>query len=147
MAIHHGRRSPAPWDIPITVDTLADAIRIGRYLLAHAQRAYELMGADPDVERAQFVLTWLRAHQKSTFTIRELYQATKGRFKKVVDLVPILNVLAEHGFIRPAVSVLHPGPGRKPSPRYDVNPLAHSQISPNPQNTRPASPDTTEADQ
>jgi hypothetical protein len=134
MARHCWTMSPAPWDIEITRNTLADAVELGHYLLEHAQGAYALMGADPDVERAQFVLAWLSAHQKSTFTIRELYQGTRGRFKKVADLVPSLNVLVEHGFIRPVAPVLHPGPGRKPSPRYDMNPLAYAQNAHNPHN-------------
>jgi hypothetical protein len=130
--------APAPWDRSIDEETMRYAIRIGHYFLAHARAAYAQMGADPDVERAQFVLEWLTAHDKSTVTLRELYQGTRGRFRRVADLRPALAVLVDHGFLRAQAQASHPGPGRKPSPVYEVNPLTRSH---NPHNTHNASPD------
>jgi replicative DNA helicase len=141
MATHWRVSSPAPWDLPIDETTVSNAIQIGRYLIAHAQAAYTLMGADPEVERAKIVLAWVTAGQKTHFTVRELYQGTRGRFKRVAELAPALSILVDHGFIREATPTVRPGPGRKPSARYDVNPLVYPQNPHNPQNApRPREP-------
>jgi replicative DNA helicase len=137
MATHWRSAAPAAWDRPIAEDTVTHAIRIGHYLIVHALAAYTLMGADPEVERAQIVLGWVTAQERTHFTVREVYQGTKGRFKKVAELTPALRILLEHGFIREAAPPFHPGPGRKPSPTYEVNPLAYSQNPHNPQNALP----------
>jgi replicative DNA helicase len=137
MAAHWRDAAPAPWDQPIAEATVTHAIQIGRYLIAHAQAAYALMGADPEVEQAKILLAWVTAKQRTRFKVRELYQGTKGRFKKVAELAPGLRILVEHGFIREAAPTFHPKPGRKPSPTYVVNPLAYSQNSHNPQNPSP----------
>ena len=137
MATHWRDAAPAPWERPIAETTVTHAIQIGRYLIAHAQAAYTLMGADPEVEQAKVILTWVTAQQRTHFTLRELYQGTKGRFKKVAELTPALRILLEHGFIREAAPTFHPKPGRKPSPTYVVNPLTYSQNPHNPQNPSP----------
>jgi replicative DNA helicase len=134
MASHWRDAAPAPWDQPIGEAAVTHAIQIGRYLIAHAQAAYALMGTDPEVEQAQIVLAWVTAQQRTHFTVRELYQGTKGRFKKVAELAPALRILIEHRFIHEAAPPPHPGPGRKPSPIYEVNPLVYSQNPHNPQN-------------
>lgn len=125
--------APAPWDRSIDEETMRYAIRIGHYALAHARAAYAQTGADPEIEHAKFALAWLASHEKSTVTFRELYQGTRGRFRRVADLRPALAVLVDHGFLRAQAQPSHPGPGRKPSPGYEVNPLTYSQ---NPQNTQ-----------
>ena len=122
-----------PWDIAIQRGTLKRAIEIGHYLIAHAQAAYAEMGADPEVEAARGLLAWIITRGKSTFTLRELFQGTKGRFKKVAALRPALTILIEHGHIRQQVPPAHPGPGRKPSEAFTVNPYLWSQNSHNPQ--------------
>lgn len=134
MATHWRDAAPAPWDRPIGEAPVTHAIQIGRYLIAHAQAAYTLMGADPEVEQAKILLAWVTAQQRTHFTVRELYQGTKGRFKKVAELTPGLRILVEHGFIRETAPTFHQRPGRKPSPTYEVNPLAYSQNPPNPRN-------------
>jgi hypothetical protein len=138
MATHWRASSPAAWERAIERETVEDAIRLGRYLLSHAQAAYAQMGADPEIEQAKFVLAWLTARGKTSFTLRELFQGTKGRFRRVAALRPALAILVEHGFIREGLPVSHPGPGRKPSPSYTANPFVYSQ---NPQNTQNASAD------
>jgi replicative DNA helicase len=132
MAEHAEVREP--WKDPIRSATIERAISIGRYFLAHARAAYDQMGMDPEVEAARYILSWLTARATETFTVRELFQATKGRFKKVAGLRPVLALLVEHGFIREQVLPPRPGPGRKPSQTFEVNPLIASQKSQNPQN-------------
>jgi hypothetical protein len=136
MATYWRESSPAPWERPIDSETMDCAIQIGHYLLGHAQVAYGLMGADPEIERAKFLLSWLTAQQKTSLTLRDLFQGTKGRFRRVEAMRPALAILVDRGFLRPRVQPSHPGPGRKPSPVYEVNPLVDSQNSQNSQNPR-----------
>src|SRR5262249_30902621 len=63
----------------------------------------------------------------STITRREIFEGTKGRFEEVARLQPALEFLARHGYIRERQAVDHPGPGRKPSTVYEVNPQVYEQ--------------------
>jgi hypothetical protein len=51
-----------------------------------------------------------------------MYQGLKGSFKTVADLEPVLSILIQHGIIRPEPVQDHTGPGRKPSPPFEVHP-------------------------
>jgi hypothetical protein len=136
MATYWRESTPAPWDRPIDRETMDGAIQIGRYLLEHAQAAYGLMGADPEIERAKFLLSWVTALRKTSLTLRDLFQGTKGRFRRVEAMRPALAILVDRGFLRPRVQPSHPGPGRKPSPVYEVNPLVHPRNAHNSLNSR-----------
>ena len=46
-----------------------------------------------------------------------------GRVGRVDDLDPLLELLTKHGYCR-GVETGRPGPGRKPSEVYEMNPLA-----------------------
>jgi hypothetical protein len=112
----------------VTVDAAA---QLSHYVLAHALAAYEHMGADPRSDDAQHVLDWIIRTRTARFTKRELFSSlTRGRFRKVGDLYPALELLDSHGHIRREPELPHPGgPGRRPSPAYLVHPLHHSAIS------------------
>ena len=110
------------WGTVIDRGSVEHAIRIGHYLLAHARATFVEMGADPDVEAAQHLLAWIERSGVETFTKRDAYQGTKGRFKRVEALEPALATLVEHGYIRERPTEERRGPGRKPSPIYEVNP-------------------------
>jgi hypothetical protein len=127
--------SPEPWAVPISGAVMGRAVQIARYLIPHAQAAFAEMGADPMVEDAKYVLAWVVRHGVQSFTERDLFEGTKGRFKRVEALRPVLGLLANHAFVRQRPAQGHLGPGRPPSPVYDVNPLAHSQYSHNSQNS------------
>ncbi|TWD80386.1 uncharacterized protein DUF3987 [Kribbella amoyensis] len=113
---------------PITADTMHAAERIGRYYLDHALAVYDLMGrSHPDLDDAREVLTWITNHcnrtGRPTFTRRDALNGLNGRtrFATVADLKPALEVLTEHGHIRPAESK---STGGRPSVAYDVHPAA-----------------------
>jgi hypothetical protein len=125
MAEHAGQ--PAPWATPIHLRTMEQAIRIGHYAIPHARAAYAAMGADPAVEAVEYVLAWIRKKELDSFTERQAFEGTKGRFHQVEKMRPALALLASHGYIRERPREDRPGPGRKPSPTYDVNPHAHAQ--------------------
>jgi hypothetical protein len=108
---------------PLTGETLANAIELGSFFLAHARAAFAEMGADPEVERARHVLSWLRRKNVESFSVRDAFQDLRGRFQKVSELRPALDLLVEHGYLRLAPSGQRSGPGRPASERFEVNPL------------------------
>ena len=120
MAMH--ANAVAPWEVAIGAKTVERAISLGKYLLQHAQASYAEMGVDPVIVDAKYIRTWIDREEKKVFSKRDAYQGTKGRFKTVAAMEPALKLLVEHGFIRQRDPHQRPGPGRKPSPTYDVNP-------------------------
>jgi hypothetical protein len=120
MAAHAA--SPAPWDHPISRETVNHAIQIGKYLILHAKAAFAEMGADVFVDQAKKILRWVEKNALGSFTKRDVHQALRGTFKRVEELEQPLALLASHGFIRKQEDVSSAGAGRKPSPVYEVNP-------------------------
>lgn len=111
------------WAVPIGRVSTAAARQIGTYLIAHARGAFAEMGADPEVESARRVLRWITLNSLATFTKRDAYQGTKGHFKRIEALEPVLALLEKHDYIRERSGEERSGPGRKPSPTFDVNPV------------------------
>ncbi len=123
------------WARPVKAETVVASIEIAEYLIEHALAVFDAMGADPALSDARYVLNWLERHPCECFTIRDLHVALpRGRFAKVANLEPALAVLQAHGYIRQQPLKETKGPGRKPSPTYDVNPLGAPQNPQNPQN-------------
>jgi replicative DNA helicase len=115
------------WAQPINADTFAGAIRLAGYLVEHARAVFDLMGADPRVEDARWLLDWIARTGRTQFSRRDAHQAARGRFRKATDLEPTLALLEEHGYLRrvdadPAGSK----GGRPASPRFLVNPQTHN---------------------
>lgn len=121
----------------VDIESVRRAISIGRYLIPHARAAYAEMGADPQIENAKRVLRWIEKTGQRSFTKRDAHQGNKGRFKKVADIEPALDLLEEHGYIRAVSDQPDRGPGRKPSQVFEVNPylFSSSHNSHNPHNS------------
>jgi hypothetical protein len=112
--------------------TARAAIRLARdYLLPQARAAFSLMGANARVEDAKQVLRWVRANCANSakriqggarLSKRAIFEGCKGRWPTVTQLVPILDLLAQHHYLVPLPEKEHPGRGRKPSPEYLINP-------------------------
>ncbi|PZR80336.1 MAG: hypothetical protein DLM65_08485 [Candidatus Aeolococcus gillhamiae] len=103
--------------------TVADAIAVGEYLIAHALVAFGLMRADPNLVAARRVLAQLQHKQRRDVTIRELFsELPRPQFPRVDDLSIPLAILEEHGYVRRAAMEERAGPGRKPSPRFEIHP-------------------------
>ncbi len=110
--------------------TLAAAVELARYLVPHAEAVLSMMHAkeeNGDAD-AQYVLRWIERHSRSEFTKSEAQHHGKRRFPKADDIDPALMELERRGYIRPLLP-LKPwtGPGRPPSPTYEVNPV---QVNP-----------------
>ena len=117
--------------------TMRRALRFAHYLMAHAQAAYAEIGADPAIEPARSVLRWIDKAGARIFTKRDCYQGVKGTLKRADELDPVLTLLCDHGYLREVENTERAGPGRKPSPQYEVNPVVFetSHNSHNSQNT------------
>jgi replicative DNA helicase len=127
----------------ISADTFAGAIRLADYLVEHARAVFDLMGADPRVDDARWLLDWISRTNRTQFSRRDAHQAARGRFRKATDLEPTLALLEEHGWLRRVDSdPAGAKGGRPPSPRFLVNPLPHnSELS---QPSEPGSPTGSE---
>ncbi len=89
------------WAQPISADTFAGAIRLADYLIEHARAVFDLMGADPRVDDARWLLDWISRTNRTQFSRRDAHQAApRGRFPKATDLEPALRLLEEHGYLR-----------------------------------------------
>ena len=130
MAQHAGTSDP--WEIPVAFETVEHAIQIGRYLIPHAKAAFALMGADPAVEQAKRTLRWIRHRQLTSVSKRDLHQGMRGTFQRIEELEKPLELLVNHGFIRPQGGQSPEGPGRPRSPVYEVNPNWIRQVSETP---------------
>jgi replicative DNA helicase len=114
------------WAHPIGANALAGAIRLADYLVEHARAVFDLMGADPRVGDARWLLDWISRTEQVQFSRRDAHQAARGRFRKATDLEPVLRLLEEHGYLRRVDHEPSPDPqgrGRPASPRFVVNPL------------------------
>ena len=115
------------WAHPIGRDAFAAALRLAEYLVEHARAVFDLMGADPRVDDARWLLDWIARTSRAQFSRRDAHVAApRGRFPKATDLEPALRLLEEHGFLRrvdPEPSPDPRGRGRPASPRFLVNPL------------------------
>jgi hypothetical protein len=128
------------WARPISAATFAAAARLAGYLIEHARTVFDLMGADPRIDDARWLLDWIRRTNQAQFSRRDAYRAApRGRFPKATDLEPALGLLEEHGWLR-RVDADASGAkgGRPPSPRFLVNPLHPSTELTEP--TQPQSP-------
>lgn len=102
------------------------AIKIGRFLIPHAQAAYALLDADPDADGAKRLLRWIRRHTLKDFTARDGLDAMARHRRRMETVHRALAVLLEHGYIREVEGRPAAATGRKPSPAYGVNPYVHA---------------------
>ncbi|WP_145247878.1 DUF3987 domain-containing protein [Aeoliella mucimassa] len=115
----------------IEMPTIVAAIEIADYLVPHAEAVLTLMcaGVSNDNDGSQYVLRWIERHGLSHFTKRDAQQHGKRKFPRAEDIDPALKTLVLRGYIRER-PIEKKGPGRPPSPVFDVNPLAFVDAKP-----------------
>lgn len=111
-----------PWTYYVEADTFAAARKIGEYLIPHARMAFRTMGSNPEIERARYILRWLKKQNHRLFQKRDAFNALRSRFERSADLDEPLEILEEHGYIRLLFQEKKKGPGQSPSPLYEVHP-------------------------
>jgi hypothetical protein len=108
---------------PIAGCTFTAAVSIARYLIPHAEAVLHMMEAKDESRDndAHYILRWIERHRRREFTKSEAQHHGKRRFPKAEDIDPALSELERRGYIRLRLMQAG-GPGRPPSPTYDVNP-------------------------
>ena len=102
-------------------ESMGRAVRLIDYFKSHCRKVHAVMDSDPRVYLARKVLRWIVAEGIERFSRRDAHQAFRSLFKTVDQIDPILTLLEKHGLIREAITE-RAGPGRKPSPTFEVNP-------------------------
>ncbi len=136
--IFHVAKYPDPETVPIEPATVAAAVTIADYFVAHAGAAFGEMADSPTMALARRVMAWIERHDyPDDFTVRDLHQ--HNRDERPQDLLLALRLLAERGIVY-EVRVEASGPGRNPSPRFLANPNLRktSHKSPNDPEEAPA---------
>jgi len=111
-----------PWEHEITEETMSAAIEIMDVIAPHSLAALDLMGADLGIAAARHVWAWIERGRLEAFTIREAFNALKGTFPRVKDMLPALEVLEERGYVEIQPVNQTGEPGRPPSPAVLVRP-------------------------
>jgi hypothetical protein len=116
-----------------TIDgrTIAAAVKIARCLVPHAEAVLSMMLASEETadDDARYVLRWIERHGRREFTKSEAQHHGKRRFPKAETIDPALAELTRRGYIRPKPAEAT-GPGRPPSPAYEVNPAVFADAKP-----------------
>jgi putative DNA primase/helicase len=99
--------------------TIERALDLCELLITHARAAFDLMGSDPSIPDAKYILKWIIDNGADSFRRGDLHKAVHGRFQRVERLISALKVLTERNIIsepqeRPT--------GRRPGIIYAVNP-------------------------
>jgi putative DNA primase/helicase len=110
---------------------IAAAVELAQYLVPHADAVLNMMQAKEESgdDDARYVLRWIERHGRREFTKRDAQQHGKQRFPKADAIDPALAKLTLRGYIRLRPSEVT-GPGRPPSPTYEVNPAAFAKENP-----------------
>ena len=108
-------------DLVVSGETMANAIRIGRYYLEHARAAYSLMGADPAVKQCKYVLSAISKYGLTELNRRDIMRICRS-FKTAEEVQPVLNRLAEYGYLAVKDDGNYATGGRPANPTYLVNP-------------------------
>ncbi|MFW5500057.1 MULTISPECIES: YfjI family protein [unclassified Maridesulfovibrio] len=101
------------------------ATELGKKLVHHARYAFHDMGCDDLTSCAQAILKWITDRKIELFTGRECQRAIRGRFPKKKQIEQGLTMLVEFGYVV-VLPVHSSGPGRPPSPSYQVHPAVHA---------------------
>lgn len=128
--LHTAHHPDQPWAHPVADTTVEAARQLGDYFAAHALTVFDRLGSDPALEGARAVLAWIEQHHPSRFTKRQAFtKLSRSQFRTVAALDPALDLLEQHGHIRPAVMPDRSGRGRPPSPTYLTHPDYHPAVT------------------
>ena len=115
-------------DIPestiVSPEQMTGAIAIGRYFTEHARAAYSLMGADDLIKQSKYTLDAIIKNGLTEFTRRDIMRICRS-LKKTEQVQPVLNHLADLGYLALKDTEQPVGKGRPNNPAYLVNPLLY----------------------
>jgi replicative DNA helicase len=121
--LHLAKHPVDAWNHPINAETVEDAIQLAKFFTSHAIAAFDAMHTDPLLDDAEYLLAVIKRLNREELSQRDMMvQGSRSRFRRVKDLVPVLALLEEHGYIGTVASENSGGPGRPASPRWQVHP-------------------------
>ena len=91
---------------------------VAEFFGVHAQAAYQVMGANAELDSAKYIWDRIDNADKAVYSKSEIVKLCKGRFKKVDDMGPALQMLVDMGYLREAEQET----GGRPKTMYIVNP-------------------------
>jgi hypothetical protein len=118
-------------------ESVKRADKLIAYFQSHARKIYAAIDADPKVADAKRVLTWLAQNVNSVNSVngsrvvskRDIHAQVLGSRRTVEEAGDIISLLVKHGYLRLLLAEPSQGPGRKPSPRYEIHPHVFSARS------------------
>jgi len=114
----------------IGATTLRCALALGGYFTAHAGAAFSEMGGNVEQDNTRELLAWISRQRVARFTVADVWRNYNHRFAGKDEVSACLARLVSRHYIRPAQTEPKTGPGRKPSPAYDVNPALFQNAEP-----------------
>lgn len=117
-----------PPPLIVAGSTMEGAIAIGRYFTEHSRAAFSLMGADNLVKQSQYMLDAIVKNRLTEFTRRDIMRMCRS-FKTADEVQPVLNHLADLGYVAPKATEPTPVKGRPANQSYMVNPLLYEKAS------------------
>ncbi|MHB8949183.1 MAG: YfjI family protein [Rhodoferax sp.] len=103
----------------VGLESMHQAIKLGRLMIPHTQAAFNLLGADSTEGDAIHVLKWIRGQALEEFTQRGAHRALESRFKTTEKLKKAIDKLHAWGCIRQIQRKTLNG---RPSVVFSVNP-------------------------
>lgn len=92
------------YNVPVSGETMENAIGMGRYFLAHAKAAFAIMGLSdpPEVKDAKYILKRIDESGLHEISKRDLFDLCRNKngMEKVEGMDPGLNELVRRGYIR-----------------------------------------------
>jgi hypothetical protein len=105
---------------------MMQGLTLAAYFAEHAARAHQAMKLHQLPEGARRVLSRIRKEGMGEFSVSEMQRALGLRSSEETETA-ILALMAA-GYCRPLAAPEREGtPGRKPSPRFEVNPQVHTR--------------------
>lgn len=114
-----------PTQTPVSFETMDAAVRIAEYLAASATEAYRVMGADTGEGDAKYLWRKITSTGADELSKRDLFNICKGKFRTVNEMDPVIEKLADMGYIRESTIAT----GGRPTVKIIVNPLSKSSRS------------------
>lgn len=127
---------------PLIVDgpTMANAIRIGRYFLNHAQAVFNVLPEDAMFEKASCILGMIKKRSLKEFNRRTAMRNCRS-FQTVEAIQPVLDFLESYGYIASVNTQPYFGKGRPTLPQYLVNPWVNERYCPSVRGMSSSRPD------
>jgi hypothetical protein len=129
----------------VDADSLDRAAELVAYFQGQARKVYATMGADRTLPDARATLDRLPPFRGCVDSVDGQYRVSKRDLQVVVwagnrtleQVDAVVNCLVRHGLLRPAAARDREGPGRPPSPSYEIHPSVFSRAGASTESTKP----------